>query len=673
MKASYNWLKDYCEFDLPAHELARRMSHAGLNVDTYEPRGEDWMLDVEVKSNRPDCLSHIGIAREIAALTAGTVRSPEVSLDEDERESFGDASSVEVTAPDLCPHYTARIIRGVKVGPSPEWLQKRLEACGLRPVNNVVDITNYVMYECGQPLHAFDLALLEESRIVVRRASEGETITTIDGTKVELSGDECVIADASKPVALAGVMGGIESEISHSTTDILLESARFDPTNNRATSRRHMVTSDSSYRYQRGIDPEITDWASRRACALILELAGGRLLKGLGEVRADSTEQPEVTMRLARMALLLGHEVPADVVMTAFRGLGLEVLSDDPEQVTVRVPSWRADLRREVDLIEEVVRIHGYDKVGETTEMPVRPVRIPVINLAERRARRLIAGAGFHQVMTYSLVSDAVLQRAQPWTDSEPIAVRNPLTVERTHLRVTHLANLLLAKRYNQAQGSSNVDLFEMGYVFIPRAGEKLPEEKLCLGLLTDRDDGLRVLKGVLANLLSALGVDGTPAETPADHPPFAPGAALEFRMGDTLLGVAGLLAQETADGLDLRHCPALLEVDFGLLVDACRLDAAYRPVPQFPATQRDLALVVGEEVLWRDISECVEAAASELLESVEFFDIYRGEPVPEGCKSVAFTLTFRRSDATMTAEEADEATAAIVAALESGLGARLR
>jgi phenylalanyl-tRNA synthetase beta chain len=673
MKASYNWLKDYCDFDLPAHELARRMSHAGLNVETYEPRGDDWMLDVEVKSNRPDCLSHIGIAREIAALTAGEVRSPEPAVEEDAGENFGDVSAVEVTAPDLCPHYTARIIRGVKVGPSPEWLRKRLETCGLRPVNNVVDITNYVMYECGQPLHAFDLSLLNESRVVVRRAREGETITTIDGTKVELSGDECVIADASRPVALAGVMGGIDSEISDTTTDILLESARFDARNNRNTSRRHMVASDSSYRYQRGIDPEITDWASRRACELICQLAGGRLLSGSGCVRADSTEEPEVTMRFARMALLLGHEVPAEEVVATFRGLGLQIVGQDTESVTVRVPSWRGDLRREVDLIEEVVRIHGYDKVGETTQMPVKAVRIPTADLVERRARRLLAGAGFHEVMTYSLVSAAPLQREQPWTDAEPLAVRNPLNVERTHLRLTNMANLLHVKRYNQAQGSSGVDLFELGSVFIPRPNEKLPEEKLCLTLLTDRDNGLRVLKGLCANLMNALGIGTSLGETAVDRPPFAAGAAIDISMDGELLGVAGLLAPGTADELDLRRAPALLELDFGRLTGSARLDAPYRPVPQFPAVRRDLAVVVGEDVLWGNISDCVASAASDLLESVEFFDVYRGDPVPAGRKSVAFTLTFRRPDATLTAEEADEATAAILASLSADLGAELR
>jgi phenylalanyl-tRNA synthetase beta chain len=673
MKASYNWLKEYCDPGLPAHELARRMSHAGLNVDSYEPRGDDWMLDVEVKSNRPDCLSHVGIAREIAALTARTVALPEFTLRQDAGESFDDVSAVEVTAPDLCPHYTARIIRGVKVGRSPDWLRQRLETCGLRPVNNVVDITNYVMYECGQPLHAFDLSLLEESRIVVRRAQDGEAITTIDGTRVELAGDECVIADAAKPVALAGVMGGIESEIRESTTDVLLESARFDPANNRRTSRRHMVASDSSYRYQRGIDPEITDWASRRACALILELAGGRLLKGVAEVRADSAEEPEVTMRFSRLALLLGHEVPVDAVLTAFRGLGLQVLQRDDDGVAARVPSWRSDLRREVDLIEEVVRIHGYDKVGETTQMPVRPVWMPTRDLAERRGRRLLAGAGFHEVMTYSLVAAVPLQRAQPWTDAEPIALRNPLSVERTHLRVTNLANLLHAKCYNQAQGTPKVDLFELGHVFIPRPGEKLPEEKLCLSALTDRDDGLRVLKGLLANLLSALGIGEAPGETPADRSPFAQGAAVDLRLGQALLGVAGLLAPEYAQELDLKHAPALLELDFGQLIGACRLDAPYRPVPQFPATRRDLAIVVSEEVLWRDVSDCIAGAAPESLESVEFFDVYRGDPVPEGHKSIAFTLTFRRPDATMTAEEADGATSGILAELKEGLGARLR
>jgi phenylalanyl-tRNA synthetase beta chain len=673
MKASYNWLKDYCDFDLAAHELAERLSRAGVAVESFEPRGDDWMLEVEVKSNRPDCLCHVGIAREIAALTGGRAKRPAVDAAKAAGPPLSARVKMEVTAPDLCPHYTARLIEGVRISPSPGWMQERLTTCGIRPINNIVDATNYVMLECGQPLHAFDFARIAGGRVVVRRAAPGEVITTLDGARRELTGEECVIADQSKPIALAGVMGGAQSEIGEATVDVLLESARFDPRNNRRTARRLAVSSESSYRYQRGIDPEVTDWASRRACALIMELAGGTLRKGSAETRSDKTSTPEVTLRFARVALVLGLTVPDEEVTRILRGLELDVLRSDAHAVTVRVPSWRGDLRSEIDLIEEVARIYGYDKISETTQMPVRAVVPSLAQVAERRARQLLAGEGFTEVITYSLVCPTPLQRSQPWHDGEPIAVRNPATVERTHLRLTNMANLVLVKQFNAAHETPQVDLFELGRVYVPVAGAEMPHEKLCLTLLTDRPDGLRALKGVLANLVDELGVEAAPEEAPGGRGPFEPGESVEMRLGDELLGCAGILAAATGEELELRSSPALMELDFGLLAARCRLDRPYRPIPAYPGTVRDLAIVVDERVSWADINDCIRRSAPPALESVELFDIYRGKPVPAGRKSVAISFTFRRSDRTITAAEAEEARSSILAALTRDLGAILR
>jgi phenylalanyl-tRNA synthetase beta chain len=673
LKLSYNWLKNYCDCGLPAHELAGRLSHCGVAVEGYEPRGQDWTLDLEIKSNRPDLLCHVGVAREVAAVTGARLRRPEAEVHDDPSAPVEGAASVEVTAPDLCPHYTARVIRGVKVGPSPDWLRERLEVCGLRPVNNVVDATNCVMLECGQPLHAFDLARVGGARVIVRRAQPGETITTIDGSEHELKGDECVIADAFKPIALAGVMGGLDSEISQSTRDILIEAARFEPTSIRRTSRRHGLSSDSSYRFERGVDPEGTEWASRRVCQLILKVGGGRLLGGVAEVRTDTTETPEVRLRYARLELLLGLRVPREEVLGILRGLEMEVLRADDEAATVRIPTWRGDLTREVDLIEEVARIHGYDKISETTQMPVRPAMPSCGELAQRRARRLLAGEGFTEVMTYSLVRADGMQVAQPWTDVAPVGVRNPVSVERTHLRLTNMANLLELKRFNAAHGTPRVDLFEMGHVYLPGASPEATAEKLCVTLLTDRPEGLRVLKGVLANLLDELGIETQVAEKPGVAGPFAPDECVELRLDGALLGCAGVLSEGAAEELDLTGRPALMEADLDLLVERCRFDRPYRPVPAFPSTGRDLAVVVDEDVLWADMEGCIRRSAPETLASVELFDVYRGEPVLAGRKSVAFSLTFRRQDRTITAEEAEQAREAVLDALRARFCAELR
>lgn len=672
MKASYNWLRDYCPFELPAHELAARLSHSGLNVDSYEPRGDDWMLDVEIKSNRPDCLCHIGIAREIAAITDTASARPVIELHQGERP-WSDAAAVDVSAPELCPHYTARVVTGVQVGPSPQWMQHRLTTCGVRPVNNVVDITNYVMLEAGQPLHAFDLALLDGNHIIVRQAQAGETITLIDGSELELEGTECVIADEHGPVALAGVMGGLESEISETTTDVLLEAARFDPVNNRRTSRAHQVASLSSYRFQRGIDPQVTDWASRRACQFICDLAGGTLLRGNAELRFDETPTPQVTMRFARLALVLGIHVPPQKVMAIFRGLDLQLLHHDEEAVTVQVPSWRRDLTREVDLIEEVARIHGYDKISETTEITVRTVVPAKADIMRRRARQMLAGEGFCEAMTYTLITPDDVQLTQPWTDQAPIELRNPVTVDRTHLRLTQMANLLDVKRLNEAHGTAKVDLFELGAVYLPKPGQQLPCEKQTLALLTDRDHGLRVLKGVLDNLLGELGIPDRPDEEPTCAGPFRDDMALVLRLGGDLLGAAGVVDEGVAEELDLRTRPTLMELDFDLLIDRARIAPAYQPVPEFPAMSRDLAVVVDEQVLWADLERSVRKSAPDTLESIQLFDIYRGDPVPDGRKSVAFELTLRRPDSTMTADEAETAVQNVLEALRRELGADLR
>jgi len=673
MKASYQWLKDYCAFDLPAHELSARLSHSGLNVDTFEPRGEDWMLDVEVKSNRPDCLCHLGIAREAAAITGAPWRRPDFELIEAGPPAFEDRASVRVDAPDLCPHYTARVIAGVRVGPSPAWLQQRLEVCGIRPINNVVDATNYVMLECGQPLHAFDLARLDGAAVIVRRAAAGETITLIDGSRVELTGQECVIADRTRPVALAGVMGGLESEISDATVDVLLESARFDPRNNRRTARRHGLSSDSSYRYQRGIDPEITAWASRRACALIMELAGGQLLSGSAQLRFDTAETPEVTLRAARTRLLLGIELPTETAARILSGLGIDVLARDGRQVTVRIPSWRSDLSREIDLIEEVARIHGYDRIAETTSMPVRPSAPDPSRTAERRARLLLAGQGFTEAMTYTLIAPDPVQRAQPWSVAEPIAVRNPVTNERSHLRQTTMANLLGVKAFNAAHGTPAVDLFELGRVHLGQPDQELPREMTALAVLTDRDDGLRVLKGVLANLCDELGLQEDIEEEAGGRGPFDAEECVQFRLNGSLLGVAGVVSRAIADRLDLNTRPALMEIDLRLLTDNAHLARAYRPIPTYPATRRDLAVVVADNVRWADVRRCVEAARPDVLEAVDYLSTYRGEAIPAGHKSLALALTLRCADRTITAAEAEQARDVVLHALSDRLGARLR
>lgn len=675
MKISYNWLKDYCPVEMPAHVLAERLSQSGLCVETYEPAGNDYMLDVEVTSNRPDCLSHVGIAREVAAFTGTRITRPQAGPPAADDLEFNQHVAVEVDCPRLCPHYTARLIRGITVAPSPDWLQQRLSVCGIRPVNNIVDITNYVLLESGQPIHAFDLARLGGNRIVVRRARNGETITTIDGAEHELFSDMCVIADARVPVAVAGVMGGLDSEIGEATTDVLLESARFDPPSVRRTSRALGLSSDSSYRFERGVDPENVDPASQRAAELILEIAGGQLATGMADIRADQTRTPTVSMRLDRMQKVLGLEVNPDRVRSIFEGLELKITEQTDDRISIEAPSWRADLTREIDLIEEVARVYGYDKISEATHIPVQVSTPPERERHERTVRALLTGEGFDEVITYSLVHATQTQCMQPWTQADPIALRNPVSSDKTHLRLTNLANLLRAKRFNAAHGTPAVDLFEIGKVYLPRDAEDdaLPDEKHCLSLLSDREDGFFVLKGVLENLLEALHFEGEVEEESGELALLDGDKSLLLRTDGRLLGSIGVIRQEVADEEDLENTPALMELDFDLLAEKAGIHPTVHPVPRYPAVQRDIAVVVREQVRWKDLRGCIRAAEPEELESLEFFDIYRGEPVPPGKKSVAFSVTFRSPDRTLTREEADAARDEIVGVLEDELDAELR
>jgi len=675
MKVSYQWLKDYCAFEFEPYELADRLSYVGLCVESYEPVGDDWMLDVEVTTNRPDCLGHAGIAREIAALSGKALRLPEPPALEEVEPAFDQECSVEVECPDLCPHYTARLIRGVEVGQSPQWLRQRLATCGLRPINNVVDVTNYVLLETGQPLHAFDLARLERGKIIVRRGGAGEMITAIDGTQCELDPEMCVIADASRPVAIAGVMGGLESEIGESTTDLLLESARFDPRSIRRTSRALGLSSDSSYRFERGVDPEGVNAASLRACQLILELAGGRLARGVGEVRADEPHSWEVTMRYSRLALVLGLEVERDEVRRIFDGLGLRTTGESDDAITVRPPSRRRDLAREIDLIEDVARLHGYDKILETTRIHVVSAPLLARQRCERAARRLLAGEGFDEVLTSSLVAPDPVQLAQPWHEGRPLALRNPVSADKTHLRLTTMGNLLAVKRFNAAHDVAEVDLFELGAIYLPRntSQDELPQEKLVLGLLTDREEGLFVLKGVLANVMARLHVEGDLQEEPGACEPLDPDRALTLKLEGDLLGCVGVVSGDVAEQLDLATRPALMEVDFDRLMERAQFHPKVRPVPRYPSVERDVAVVVDDAVRWADLHRCVLESDPKHLESVAFLDVYRGRQIPAGKKSIAFSVTFRAADRTLTGEEADESHQHIVGALKDTLGAELR
>ncbi|HLA37745.1 MAG TPA: phenylalanine--tRNA ligase subunit beta [Candidatus Brocadiales bacterium] len=684
MKITYNWLKEYCDFRLPPEGLAEVLTGAGFVVAGMRatPDG-DHGLEIEVTSNRPDCLGVIGIAREVAALTRNPLKLPPVRYNAGKK-----AVEVKVTVeePELCPRYTARVIRGVKIGPSPAWLQQRLEAVGLRPINNVVDVTNYVLMEWSQPLHAFDLDRLGGKEIIVRWALSGERLVTIDGAKLDLNPEVLVIADERRPVALAWVMGGRDTEVDEGTCNVLLESARFGPATVRRMARRFGLKTESSYRFERGVDIEGVDLASRRATALILELAGGEAAKDSVDVKTKAGARCNVPLRLTRLNAILGTNLEEEAVRDTLCRLGFEIKGGKRGVLEVAVPSFRGDVAQEIDLIEETARVYGYNNIPTNTGLPIHVSPVGRQERVEERVRGLLAGWGFFEAVTYSIVEGSETGRAGLFPGGSPLRIRNPIRAGEDCLRQTLLGNLLRAKRHNQDHGVPRVRLYELSKVYLPEEGQKLPMEKTCLGLLYEEDltvikgqagkDPFYALKGLLEGLLSALGAKGDICWEGLANPFFTGERSCKASLGGGPLAILGEVSGEIVKAYDLRDTPCLAEIDFDLLVEKTDMTSTFQSLPLYPPIDRDIAIVVDEGVTWAEIESCVREAGAKFLEKVEFFDLYRdrsGKQIPSGKKGIAFSVHFRAPDRTLRKEEADGAQGLIIESLSKALGAVLR
>jgi len=669
MNISYQWLKEYVQTDLGAREAAQVLTRIGLNVDnlTDLPGGDVGLL-VEVTSNRPDCLGHIGVARELAAALGTRVKRPEVSFAE-LPQAAADLVRVAIDELDLCPLYAARLIRGVKIGPSPAWLQARLEAVGVRPVNNVVDVTNYVMMECTQPLHAFDFAPLAEHRIVVRRARPGEHFVAIDHSEHSLSPDRLVIADAQRAVALAGVMGGADTEISDRTADVLLEAAVFDPLSIRTTARALAMASESSYRFERRVDPGGTDWASRRACQLIVQVAGGKVARGVVTVGRTPPAPAELALRIPRIETLLGMPIPAADAADILARLECEVLEATPQRLRVRIPSWRPDLEREVDLIEEVARHYGYEQIPESREPRITLTTRTKTERVREVVGHILTAAGYSEAVTFTFTSrDHATRLRRRDVTAEPLACRGtPLTV-----RESAAVGVVESLRVNRNAGEADARLFEIAKRFIPVEGKELPQEDPMLALAGG--DDFQSVRSVLESVFEGLRVSGRMKFVATDsYPDLDPDASAEILMDEEPIGMIGRLTPPAAAAFDLDEPPVVAELMYAPLVEAAVLEPTYKPLPQFPAITRDLAIVVDDAVAWALIEEAVTTAGVAGLESLEPLDVYRGKQVPAGKKSVAFRFVLRSKTDTLTHEQADEMQARVLAALGKAVGAVLR
>ena len=670
MIVSWNWLSQYVHLDMPVEVLTERLALTGLNHESTEEVGGDLAIDLEVTSNRPDCLSHIGVAREISVLfDRGLCVPPPGS-----RESGAPVesmTSVEVRDAALCPRFTARVVSGVKVAESPWWMRKRLETLGVRPISNLVDITNYVMFECGQPLHAYDLDQLNERRLIVRKAAKGETLKAINAKTYELDADMLVIADAQRPVGLAGVMGGLDTEIGPATKNVLIESAQFDPMSVRRTARTLGLFSPSSYRFERPLDPETTDWASRRCAELTLELAGGTLHAGVIDVQTPRPARPAVTLRLDQVERVLGIRIDRAEVARILQALGLRLEGESAAALTFNPPSWRADLDREIDLVEEVARIHGYEHIPENRPVPLARSKRGVRERVESELRNTLTGCGVDEAYTFSLVAEPLDKALNERSDVASLKVDHSSRKRENILRTALVPSLLAARAHNEAHGNADASLFEVAKVYLPTPDRPLPDEPTRLAIVAG--GGFPEIKGVVESIVERLHIADPLTARPIESPLFAPGRAAEIKLGGSRLGIIGEVAASGLERFGLRNPCAAAELSFDLLQDRAILVPRNRPLPAFPAVTRDLSLVVETALPWAELASVATAAAGTTLEALDYLDVFSGGDLPPGRHSVHFAMRFRDPARTLTGEEVDRAVGSIIEACRSRFGAALR
>jgi len=651
----------------------------------------DIVLDLEITPNRPDCLCMLGVAREVAALTGQILKRPSFGLRE-EGVRTEEEVRVEIIDGDLCSRYAARVIDGLSIHTSPWWMRRRLQAAGVRPISNVVDVTNYVMLELGQPLHAFDHSLVRDGHIIVRRALAGESMSTLDGIERTLTPEDLLICDPSGPIALAGVMGGEHTEVSDGTTKVLLESAHFDPANIMRTARVQDLPSEASYRFERGVDPSGCVHAADRAAFLMHELAGGVVRPGAVDARARVIEPLHLKLRVGRAARLIGISLQSDKAAELLRSIELEVLEIEEDgkgaTIAVQVPTFRPDLEREIDLVEEVARLYGYGRIPPT--LPRSSHNIGSLT-SEQRARREIArimvGMGLREAISLAFISPRWLDILDPERESLPadrVTLSNPISEETSLLRASLLPGLLEAVSFNLNRRVMDVHLFEIGRVFLPRAGEKLPAEPVRLGCALagkwlpkqwDREaeeSDFFTAKGILEGLASALHFSGWSLRR--ERLPFLhPSQSCTVKIGGMDAGYLGLINPRIAAEADLPENTAVLELDMEPLANAARTLAPYEEIPRFPSIQMDLAVVVGEDVDSLQVEMAIREVGGELLRDVRLFDLYRGEQLGGAEKSLAFSLSFYALDRTLRDEEVHCACEDIIKSLSERLGARLR
>ncbi|MFA5374199.1 MAG: phenylalanine--tRNA ligase subunit beta [Dehalococcoidia bacterium] len=668
-------------------ELGISQSHEGILVLPNDaPIGTpldsylgDAILDVETTANRPDLLSVIGIAREVAAITSKPMKLPNLDYKESETP-IGSKASVEIADADLCPRYTASLVTGIKVGPSPAWMQQRLTACGQRPINNVVDVTNYVMLEFGQPLHAFDFDKLAKGKIIVRRAKDGDVMATLDDVKRELTKDTLMINDGAGPVAVAGVMGGANSEVSDRTVNVLLESANFNPASIRRTSARFKLRSEASLRFEKGLSAELPVHALRRATQLLAQLGGGQIAKGIIDVYPGKQPERKIDLKLTRVERVLGVKIPQADVKRVLTSLGFKCDEVKSDELSVTVPYWRTEVKLAEDVIEEIARIIGYDNLPTTQLSGALPHHTPdPMRTLRRNVADILAGCGMQEIITYSLTSLESLKRFD--REAKPLRLENPITPEQEYMRTSLRPGLLSTLAANLKHEDGGIRLFEAGRVYLPKKNDLPHELEMLAGIMCGprtirswHGEGKSMdffdAKGIIETLMERLGIDA--GYTASNDKTLVPARQASIVVGKESIGILGELHPRLAEQYDIDpQTICLFEIDMEKLLAATSKEKKFRALPRFPAVLRDIAIILDVETPAQKVIDII--GKSPLAARVTLFDVYTGKQVPQGKKSLALSISYQSPDRTLTDEEVDKAQGKILERLTKELGATLR
>ncbi|MBI3378206.1 MAG: phenylalanine--tRNA ligase subunit beta [Nitrospirae bacterium] len=683
MRVPFDWLKEFVDITKSPEEVADMLTMAGLEVEAVEKLDGDFVFEVNVTPNRPDCLSIIGIARELATAINLPLKHPEHDI----KEEASDAGfKIEILDADLCHRYAGRVIKGVKIAPSPDWLRNRITKCGIRTINNIVDITNYVLMESGHPLHAFDLNTLKGKSIKVALAEEDCNIVTLDGIERKLPPDALLIWDAKNPVAIAGVMGGAETEVSDFTHDVFLESAYFEPASVRRTSRALGLKSESSYRFERGTDIEALSNALDRAAYLIRQVSGGMVYKKV-DVYPKRFVPVTVDVRYDRVNKVLGTEIPDKEMVDIIKRLGLAV-DLHKDYFTVEPPAFRTDLKTEADIIEEIARIYGYQNIRTTIPKAAisggNPDRKQACAI---RIKDVVRKAGFNEAINYSFMAETDLDIFDITAEDRrrrAVSIKNPLKKESSLLRTTLIPSLVENFMRNFSRGIRDIRIFELSRVF-EDIGRPLPLEIMCLGgvyyrerkpsLWKEEAQGFYIVKGMIEDLFGDLHIKGY-AFSPSSEPFLHPGQSCEIRISGSRIGFLGAVSPMVVEKLDLKVPKpeiVVFEIDLDRLVSLIPASMEYSPIPKFPCIERDIAIIVDDTLRAFDIENLIRAYPSELIEDVSIFDFYKGRNIPDEKKSLAFTVRYRSDNRTLTEAEVEEMHLNIVKYITAETGGKLR